>query len=84
MFNDTSEGRSDDIASVEALLSVIDEALDRGRSCTIYPVWNGYESDPPKGDIDWDRSKMTPETFVVTEQFRYEIHAEQNHARADC
>jgi hypothetical protein len=70
------DDRTNDIASVVALFSIIDEALAQDSSCTIYPVWAGSESEGPKSDGRWNRSQLNPENFVVTEQFRYKIYAD--------
>lgn len=76
MFDETAEGRTEDVASVRELLTVVDECLQRVNSCVLWPVWNGEEASPPKGDVDWNRNDLTPETFVVTERYRYTIHSD--------
>jgi hypothetical protein len=77
MFDDPNSERNEDLASVRELLTILDECLESTDTCTLFPVWNGSESEQPKGDVEWLRKTMSPETFVVTEQFRYKIKAEQ-------
>jgi len=77
MFGSPAPDRDNDLASVRELLTILDECLESKNTCTLLPLWNGSESDPLKGDVQWCRVNMTAETFVVTEQFRYRITAEQ-------
>jgi len=74
MFDESNSDRMDNIASVHELLLVLDECLVDSDHCVLLPLWNGTESNAPKGDVNWKRDEMFPDTFVVTEQFRYTIH----------
>lgn len=73
MFGDADPDRETELASVRALMTVIDEALEGQPDCVLLPVWQGSEKVAPKGDAHWDRKNMSPERFVLTEQFRYTI-----------
>ncbi len=76
MFDESNSDRIDNIASVKELLLVLDECLADSDHCVLLPLWNGTESNAPKGDVHWKRDELSPDTFVVTEQFRYTIHAD--------
>jgi len=76
VFKDESSERDKDLASVRELVTVIDEALEGQADCVLFPVWTGSEGAAPKGDVRWNRKAMSPERFLLTEQFRYTIHAE--------
>lgn len=73
MFDEEAEDRPKDLASVRALLAVIDEALAQSDSVELFPVWSGDEGNEPLGIVEWQRSALTPETFVLTERFLYRI-----------
>lgn len=75
MFEDQDE-RSSDVASVRELLALLDHILGEDGRCTLYPVWSGNESDNPKGEIALNRGHLSATTFVLTEQFRYQIDGE--------
>lgn len=75
LFDDHSPERESDLASVRELISVIDKALEHHPDCVLMPVWDGEETAEPKGDVSWDRMAMSCETFILTEGFRYTIHA---------
>lgn len=75
IFGGASPERDEDIESVRGLLAVIDEALDGEPEVVLFPVWYGSEGTAPKGEVPWKRESMRPEQFVMTQQFRYTIHA---------
>ena len=80
VFADEGPERENDLASVRELMAVIDEALDGQPDCVLLPVWCGSEQTAPKGDVRWDRKAMSPERFLLTEQFRYTMCVELNAA----
>ena len=80
MFEDDDD-RSSDLTSVHELLVLLDEILGKDGKCTLYPVWSGNESEDPKGDIALHRDQLSETTFVLTEQFLYQIIGEPGHAR---
>lgn len=73
MFDEEAEDRPKDLASVRALFALIDEALVQSASVELFPAWDGDEGEEPLGIVEWQRSALTPETFVVTERFLYRI-----------
>ena len=77
LFDEESSERALDLASVRELLLVIDEALAGQPDCVLFPVWNDPAGATPKGEIRWQRTELCPEYFLLNEQFRYTIVAEQ-------
>jgi hypothetical protein len=74
LFADKAEEeRSLDLASVRALLDLIARCLAESGPLELYPVWNGNELDPPKGEVDCRLAELNPERFLFTEQFLYRI-----------
>jgi hypothetical protein len=53
--------REDDLRSVGALLDLLRQVAERSSSVDLYPVWNGDESEAPKGVID--SQVNTPKRF---------------------
>lgn len=80
MFED-GDDRSSDLTSVHELLALVDEILSEDGKCTLYPVWSGNESEDPKGEIALLRDQLSEATFVLTEQFLYQIIGEPAIAR---
>ena len=78
LFDEESPERALDIASVRELLLVIDEALAGQPDCVLFPVWTDAAGAAPKGEIRWNRTQLCPERFLLNEQFRYTIFAEQD------
>jgi hypothetical protein len=67
--------RADDLASVRALLAVIDDALVDGEAVELLPIWVGDEGEQPLGAVHLVRHLVDPERFFFTENFLYRVTA---------
>ncbi len=74
-FFDGKDDRADDLASVRALLAVIDDALADGEAVELFPVWSGDEGEQPLGAVPVVRHLVDPEKFFFTEHFLYRFTA---------
>jgi hypothetical protein len=63
----------DDRRSVDALLEFLEQTLARSPSVELYPVWDGDQSQPPKGVIEWHLGTLTPERFFFNERFMHVV-----------
>jgi hypothetical protein len=70
-FFDGKDDRADDLASVRALLAVIDDALVHGEVVELFPVWVGDAGEKPLGVVSLARHLVDPERFFFTEHFLY-------------
>ena len=66
-----SDERAGDLRSVSALIQLLHGALGASGPIELYPVWDGNEGKAPKGAVEWSLERLSPETFVFTEQFMY-------------
>lgn len=73
LFDERSEDRIKDVASMQALLIVIDELLAQSQSVELFPVWSGAEEEEPLGMVELRRQEIVPARFVFTEQFLYRV-----------
>ncbi len=71
-----SDDRQADLRSVRALIELVREAAARSGSVELYPVWNGEESEAPKGVIEWQLSALVPEQFFFNERFMHVVRIE--------
>ena len=74
LFDDEGD-RTDDLASVRALLAVIDGALVDGEAIELLAVWVGDEGEQPLGVVPLARQVIDPERFFFTENFLYRVTA---------
>ena len=72
-FDEETNDRSKDLASVRSLFALIQEQLEHSSEVQIYPVYNGDEEKPSKGSIDFTFSQLDPEKFFFNEQFLHRI-----------
>lgn len=70
---DDPEQRTKDLASVEALLSLLREAVAASGRAELLAVWAGDEVHPPKGSISLRLSDVTAKEFFLIEGFLYRI-----------
>ena len=64
------DGPSEDaLRSVRALLDLLHQVIERSGSVELYPVWDGEQSEPPKGVIDWQVGALIPEQLFFNERF---------------
>jgi hypothetical protein len=67
------DDREDDLRSVGALLDLLRQVVERSSSVELYPVWDGDQSEPPKGVIDWQVGALVPERFFFNERFMHVV-----------
>lgn len=72
---DGTDDRADDLASVRALLAVIDDVLAGGDAVELLPVWVGDAGERPLGVVALARHLVDPERFFFTEHFLYRFNA---------
>jgi len=70
---DLYDSRDADLRSVQELLSIVREHVARFGGVELYPVWDGNEHLPPKGQVEVSADALNPETFLFTEQFFYRV-----------
>lgn len=75
MFWD-SEDRLRGVASLTALLALIDGHVSRSSAVEVYAVWQGDEELPPKGSISVSLPTISPNQFFFIERFLYRIFGE--------
>ena len=71
---DDDDDRDAQLAHVRKLLDLIAACLSQSNCVELYPVWNGEEASPPKGNVHVPFTELRAETFLLTEQFLYRIH----------
>jgi len=70
---DSAEDRTDDLASVRALLDLVATTLVSNPTVELLAVWAGDEWEPPVGTIDVQFREIEAEKFFFTEHFLYRI-----------
>jgi hypothetical protein len=73
---DNDEDRQADLRSLESLVALVREHVTTAGEVQLYPVWDGEEGSPPKGNITVRLDALNRETFLFTEQFFYRVTAE--------
>ncbi len=66
-----SSDREADLRSVRALLELLEQTVAGSSGVELYPVWNGEESLPPKGVIEWRFADLRAEHFFFNERFMH-------------
>ena len=61
----------DDRRSVDALLQLLRQLVARSGHVELYPVWDGDQSEPPKGVIDWQVGALISKRFFFNERFMH-------------
>jgi hypothetical protein len=75
MFNEDPERRAKDLASVNALLMLIREALTSGGEVQVFAVWAGDEWEEPAGSIELFIEDLVAERFFFIEHFFYRVRS---------
>ena len=75
MFDD-DEDREADLTSVDSLLVIIRGHVAATGEVELYPVWDGEESNPPKGVLTVDLVSLNRETFFLKQHFLYRVTAD--------
>ena len=70
------QDREADLKSVELLLALVREHVTATGEVQLYPVWDGEEGCPPKGEINLGLGALNREKFFFNEQFYYRVTAE--------
>jgi hypothetical protein len=70
------QDREADLKSVELLLALVREHVTATGEVQLYPVWDGEEGSPPKGEINLGLGALNREKFFFNEQFFYRVTAE--------
>lgn len=69
-----SQDRAADLRSVRALIELIRQAAGHSSRVELYPVWDGDQSKPPKGVIDWQLDSLDAERLFFNERFLHVVH----------
>ena len=72
---DDAEERAEDLASVHALLGIIDESIAAAGTIELLAIWAGGEGEPPSGVIEVKRAELEAEKFFLMEDFLYRVTA---------
>jgi hypothetical protein len=67
-----SKDRDDDLRSVNALLALLQQS--GSSTVELYPVWDGDQSEAPKGVIEWQMRALVPERVFFNERFMHVVH----------
>jgi hypothetical protein len=70
------QDREADLRSVDSLLDLVREHVRAAGEVQLYPVWDGGEGSPPKGEINMELGGLNREKFFFNEQFFYRVTAE--------
>jgi len=70
------QDRQADLKSVELLLALVRDHVTATGEVQLYPVWDGEEGSPPKGEINLKLGGLNREKFFFNEQFFYRVTAE--------
>jgi hypothetical protein len=64
-----------DLLSTRELFELLAIATHNATDCVLFPHWldGCNETQPAKGNVHLSLSDVTPETFVLTQQFRYVV-----------
>lgn len=66
---DGDDDREEELRSVRALLTLIQEHVSASGEVQLYPVADRDEHLPPKGKIDVSVNTLAPSSFVLNERF---------------
>jgi len=73
-----SDNRAADLRSVRALIELLTQAAGHTERIELYPVADGDEGKPPKGEIEWQLGALDSERLFFNERFLHVIHHRQS------